>query len=103
VIHAHVGDCVVKHDRGIVDENIETTERLGGFVDRALDRARIGAVGLDGERSAALAFDRPNDLGGALVGAASRKLCDRVPFPRQGPAAQINRGTCRREHPAKSR
>ena len=50
----------------VVDEDVETAERLGGLVDRSPDRRRIGAVGLDGERLAALALDRPDDLGGAI-------------------------------------
>ena len=44
-----------KDDAGIVDEDVETAERCRGLVDRALDRRRIGAVGLDGDAVPALA------------------------------------------------
>ncbi len=57
---AHAGDA------DAIDEDVETAERLGRLVDRSPDRRRIGAVGLDGDRLAALALNRPNDLGGAI-------------------------------------
>ncbi len=52
---------------GVVDQDIESTELSGGSIDGRGNRGGVGAVGLDGKRSAAQAFDLLRD-GMGLIG-----------------------------------
>ncbi len=47
VFDGEISDQAVACNAGVVYENVQATERADRLVDRALDRSRIGVVGLD--------------------------------------------------------
>jgi hypothetical protein len=54
-------------DAGVVDQDVETAERLLGLGEQAVDLLRLRHVGLDGDGSAALARDVGDDAIAALL------------------------------------
>ena len=66
---ALLGDEPAAGDAGIVHEDVEAAEAVRRFVDRALHRRRIGAVGLDRDAAPTHGLDRAHYLGGAVGGA----------------------------------
>jgi len=64
----HLREALVAQDAGIVDEDVDLAEALGGFVDHRGDGGFVGDRGSDGVGGAAVA----RNLGGDGVGLVER-------------------------------